>query len=97
QAVEHRQFWKDYPRFDGPQLDLTGIDWLIAGAESGHGARRMDPDWVRDLRDAAEASGAAFFLKQFATPKGRKIPLPELDGRQWKQMPAAAAAREPVA
>lgn len=33
-------------------LDLTGIDWLIAGGESGHGARPMDPQWARALRDA---------------------------------------------
>jgi protein gp37 len=34
-----------------PQLDLTGIDWLIVGGESGPGARPMHPQWVRDLRD----------------------------------------------
>ena len=33
------------------RLDLTGIDWVIAGGESGPGARPMDPDWVRDIRD----------------------------------------------
>lgn len=36
-------------------LDLTGIDWLIAGAESGPKARPMDEDWVRELRDACGA------------------------------------------
>lgn len=34
-----------------PSLDLTGIDWLIVGGESGPGSRPMHPDWVRDLRD----------------------------------------------
>ena len=34
-----------------PSLDLTGIDWLIVGGESGPAARPMHPDWVRDLRD----------------------------------------------
>lgn len=33
------------------ELDLTGIDWLIVGGESGPGARPMHPDWVRQLRD----------------------------------------------
>ena len=33
-------------------LDLTGIDWLIAGGESGLGARPMHPEWARELRDA---------------------------------------------
>lgn len=74
-----------------PSLDLTGIDWVIAGAESGRGARPMDMDWVRDLRDRSIAAGAAFFLKQDATPAGRKIKLPELDGEQWVQMPERRA------
>lgn len=34
-----------------PSLDLTDIDWLIVGGESGPNARPMHPDWVRDLRD----------------------------------------------
>lgn len=34
-----------------PSLDLTGIDWLIVGGESGPGSRPMHPAWVRDLRD----------------------------------------------
>lgn len=33
-------------------LDLTGIDWVIVGGESGPGARPMHPDWARELRDA---------------------------------------------
>lgn len=39
-----------------PSLDLTGIDWLIVGGESGPGARPMHPDWVRDLRDRCTES-----------------------------------------
>jgi protein gp37 len=35
-----------------PGLRLDGIDWLIVGGESGLGHRRVDPQWVRDLRDA---------------------------------------------
>lgn len=34
-----------------PSLDLTGIDWVIVGGESGPGARPMHPDWVREIRD----------------------------------------------
>lgn len=34
-----------------PSLDLTGIDWVIVGGESGPGARPMDPEWVLDIRD----------------------------------------------
>lgn len=43
--------WSD--RYRGPELDLTDIDWLIVGGESGPGHRPMRPEWVRDLRDAA--------------------------------------------
>ncbi len=34
-----------------PSLDLTGIDWVIVGGESGPKARPMHPQWVRDIRD----------------------------------------------
>lgn len=48
-----------------PSLDLTGIDWVIAGGESGPGARPMHPDWVRDIRDRCVAAGIPFFFKQW--------------------------------
>lgn len=41
-----------------------GIDWVIAGGESGSGARPMHPDWARSLRDQCQAAGVAFFFKQ---------------------------------
>ena len=46
-------------------LELDGIQWLIAGGESGVRHRRCDPDWVRDLRDRCLADGIAFFFKQW--------------------------------
>jgi len=64
----------------------ASLDWVITGAESGPGARPMDHDWVRALRDQCTATGTAFFYKQDAN-KGKKIPTPELDGRTWTQMP----------
>ena len=45
-------------------VDLTGIDWVITGGESGHGARPMHPQWVRDIRDQCQAAGVAFLHKQ---------------------------------
>jgi protein gp37 len=68
-------------------LDLSGIQWLIAGGESGAEARPLDLDWVRALRDCCADAGVPFFFKQVGgrTPKagGR-----ELDGRTWNEMPA---------
>ena len=55
----------------GP-LDLTSyleqglVQWLIVGGESGPGARPMDPDWARSLRDQAKEYGVPFFMKQMA-------------------------------
>lgn len=41
------------------------IHWVIAGGESGHGARPMHPDWVRMLRDQCAAAKVPFFFKQW--------------------------------
>lgn len=43
---------------------LNGIDWVIAGGESGRGRRRMNLDWPRSLRDQCAAAGVPFFMKQ---------------------------------
>jgi protein gp37 len=71
------------------QLHLGGIDWLIAGGESGPRHRPAEQAWVVHLRDRCEAEGVAFFLKQWGgrTPKagGR-----ELEGRTWDEMPGPA-------
>jgi len=67
-------------------LNLYGISWVITGAESGRGARPMDENWVRHLRNQATSAGIAFFLKQYVV-NGKKIPLPFLDGRQWREFP----------
>lgn len=73
-----------------PSLDLTGIDWLIVGGESGPNARPIDPGWVRDLRDRAVDAGTAFFFKQWGgrTPKANGRTL---DGRTWDEYPKAVA------
>ncbi|MEU1749993.1 DUF5131 family protein [Micromonospora arida] len=69
-----------------PRLNLAGMDWLIAGGESGQGCRPMDRSWVTDLRDQCDQAGTAFFFKQWGgrTPKaGGRL----LDGRTWDEMP----------
>jgi protein gp37 len=54
-------------QFDGPHFVKRrgGIDWVIVGGESGHGARPMHPDWARSLRDQCQAAGVAFLFKQW--------------------------------
>ena len=70
-----------------PSLDLTGIDWVIVGGESGVNARPIEADWVRDLRDRSVAAGVAFFFKQWGgrTPKANGRTL---DGRTWDEYPS---------
>jgi protein gp37 len=67
-------------------LDLDGIDWLIVGGESGPRHRPIREEWVRDLRDRAEAVDVAFFFKQWGgrTSKARGR---DLDGSEWSAMP----------
>ena len=60
--------------------------WVIVGSESGHGARPMNEDWVRGIRDQCVDAGVPFFYKQ-KTVAGKKIGLPSLDGMLWTQLP----------
>jgi protein gp37 len=45
--------------------DLSGLDWVIAGGESGHGARPMHPEWARSLLEQCQAAGIPFHFKQW--------------------------------
>lgn len=67
------------------ELDLTDVQWLIVGGETGPEYRPMDHAWARELRDMAVDAGTAYFFKQSS---GR---LPgrgdQLDGLEWKQFP----------
>jgi protein gp37 len=73
-------------------LDLTAIDWLIAGGESGPGHRRVDIEWVRDLRERCAEAEVAFFFKQWGG-RTSKAGGRALDGRTWDQMPSLRLAR----
>lgn len=69
-------------------LDLSDIQWVIAGGESQPGARPCHPGWLRELRDACERAGVAFFLKQLGGhPSKRGGDEAVLDGRLWREMP----------
>src|SRR4029077_13536646 len=71
-----------------PNLDLEGIDWLIAGGESQPGARPAQTYWCEDLRDQCLRAGVAFFLKHLGGhPSKRGGEKALLDGRRWIQLP----------
>jgi protein gp37 len=72
-------------------LDLTGVDWVIVGGESGPGARPMQVEWVRSIRDQCLAQHVPFFFKQwggFNKKKAGRV----LDGRTWDQLPRTTRA-----
>lgn len=69
-----------------PEMELEGIDWVIAGGESGPHHRPIESAWVEDIRDQCQSASIPFFFKQWGgrTPKqnGRL-----LLGRTWDEMP----------
>ena len=69
-------------------LEEGTLQWVIAGGESGPGARGMDLDWARALRDQSTEAGVPFFLKQLGgVRKKRGGDAAVIDGVQWRQMP----------
>jgi len=49
------------------------LDWVITGAETGPGARYMNPDWARDIRDQCKQANVPFFIKKISN----KSPIPD--------------------
>jgi protein gp37 len=67
-------------------LNLTGIDWAIAGGESGPKARPMKVEWVRSIRDQCIEANVAFHFKQWGGVNKKRTGR-TLDGRTWNQLP----------
>ncbi len=70
-----------------PSLDLTGIDQVVVGGESGAGFRPMKMEWVEEILETCRASGTAFFCKQDSSmkdgTKGRFKNRPDLWIQEW--------------
>ncbi len=80
------------------QLDLEGIGWVIAGGESGPGARPMRPEWAHAVRDQCQQADVPFFFKQWGAhnEQGRRVGKKRagraLEQATWNQMPEVAHA-----
>lgn len=74
-------------------LDLTGIDWVIVGGESGPHARPMDPAWVLDIRDQCRRADVPFFFKQWGGPNKKRAGR-LLENKVWSEMPRLSATRK---
>lgn len=82
----------------GPvELDLDGIDWVIAGGESGPGSRPVEEAWLLAIRDACVASGTPFFFKQWGgrIPKACGRLLRDAEWNQYPRDPESAAGAPP--
>ena len=67
-------------------VDVSGLDWVIVGGESGNGARKMEESWVLNVQQQCRKSKVPFFFKQWGgvrkSEAGRK-----LQGRTFDEMP----------
>ncbi len=70
-----------------PNLNLTNIDWVIVGGESGRKARPMKESWVWDIKQQCDEQGAAFFFKQWGGVNKKKAGR-LLGNRTYDAMPA---------
>jgi len=67
-------------------MNLSKIDWVIVGGESGHNPRPMKPEWVIDIKEQCEAADVPFFFKQWGGQNKKKTGR-ELLGKTWDDMP----------
>ncbi len=67
-------------------LDLDNIDWVIAGGESGPGARPIQKEWITDIRDQCLIANVPFFFKQWGGVQKKRAGR-KLDGIIWDEMP----------
>lgn len=74
-----------------PNLNLSGIDWVIVGGESGPKARPMEESWVLEIRNRCKEFGVPFFFKQWGGVRKHKTGR-TLQGRTWDEMPKPAYA-----
>lgn len=74
-------------------MDLTGIDWVIVGGESGAKARPMKQEWVISIKEQTEQQGSVFFFKQWGTwgsdgiKRNKKANGKLIDGEVYQTMP----------
>jgi protein gp37 len=89
--VNLNKHWSLKPEWKGgeyPTLSKT-LHWVIAGGESGPGARFTHPHWVENLRDQCTEAGVPFFFKGWGTKMMKKTDpnYMNIDGREWKEFP----------
>ena len=88
--MQHPPFTEGYKMTWG-YSEWRGLDWVICGGETGPGARLMDLDWARSLRDQCQAAEVPFFFKRVGSAyQWRKGHDRLLDGVEWNEFPEVA-------
>lgn len=77
-----------------PDLDLSGINWVIVGGESGGGCRSMELDWVARIRDACARQNVPLFVKQTGEKLARRLKLKSKKGGDPSEWPAELRVRQ---
>lgn len=72
---------------DIPDLDLSGIDWVILGGESGPNARKMQESWVLSVKEQCLAQKVPFFFKQWGGVN-KKAAGRQLQGQLYEEYPS---------
>lgn len=88
-----------WERIPAGELDLTGIDWVIVGGESGkfENVKPFHLEWAEELRNHCRENGVAFFMKQLGRRpvyKGKELTLDDKHGGEWSEWPDGFAVRE---
>lgn len=79
------------------EINLTGIDWVIVGGESGANARPMKQEWALNIKKQCEKQNVAFFFKQWGTwgadgvRRSKKSNGRILEGKEWNEYPETLA------
>lgn len=69
-----------------PKMNLAGINWVIVGGESGPGARKIEEQWVLDIKAQCKKNSVPFFFKQWGGTNKKKTGR-LLNGQTWDEMP----------
>ena len=95
------RFWSYEPALESAiDVDLTDIDWVIAGGESGWKARPADDHWFREIRDKCKGAGIPFFFKQHGDVYARAHKIRKehggnlLDGQHPEEFPKPTYGRK---
>lgn len=68
------------------RFDVSGLDWVIVGGESGRGARPIEASWILNVLESCETAGVPFFFKQWGG-RNKKAAGRLLNGRTYDEMP----------